>query len=268
MYAFVHIPKTAGVNLRGTLRRSFGGQHLDIKVRKRDRDQRDHIIPAELKAARLVYPRLAGICGHRVLPFTGLERDVQNIRYFTFMREPVRRFMSHFNHIERGNQRPSTRDDLIRFCETPLWRNVQCRWLSGTEDAERAIQIIEEQIDFVGLVESFDQSLVMLDDWLGKGCLQPGYGRQNKATRRPAFSIDGDAELESMIADANKADSLVYDHVVKHVFPRQIERYGDSLEHDVTQWQTIAADTHSRESVWAKFKRNCIYKQCLRFRII
>jgi hypothetical protein len=75
--------------------------------------------------------------------------------------------------------------------------------------------------------------------------------------------------LAALIAAANEADSRVYQYVVTRVFPRQVARYGDSLAHDATRWQTLSAGmTHAREPLWAVFKRNCIYKQCLRLRII
>src|SRR5688500_15858472 len=101
MYAFVHIEKTAGSCLNTTLRRSFGTRHCDIRLplTKRRIDDRDHkacVDAADLRRVTRLYRNLRGIAGHNVKAYAGLDRACSAIQFFTILRDPERRFRSHF----------------------------------------------------------------------------------------------------------------------------------------------------------------------------
>src|SRR3972149_1040483 len=52
---------------------------------------------------RRFYPRLRSILGHGVRVYTGLEREIPDIEYVTFLREPIVRTASHYQYdVQRG----------------------------------------------------------------------------------------------------------------------------------------------------------------------
>ncbi|MBC2713709.1 MAG: sulfotransferase family 2 domain-containing protein [Desulfobacteraceae bacterium] len=269
MYAFIHIPKTAGTTMRALLRRSFGAWHLDIRPPMHKRTSKAWISAEDLRKAQRVYPILDGICGHRVTPFNGLEKRHPELRYFTFLRDPLRRFVSDFLGSHRKQLEQCSRVDLERFCADPEQRNVQTRWLCGSEDPGEAIRIMEEKVGFVGLTEQFDESLVLFSAWLGNDRLQDRYLRKNTGRGKITWPILEDPDLRARVEEANTADIEVYRYATEVIFPTQAEAYGPGLERDVEAMRRRNADfIESREPVWGQTKRNCIYKPLLHLRMI
>ena len=263
MYAFIHIPKTAGTTLRGVLRRSFGARHCDIKVPPGARDRERMVDAADLRRARKVYPQLAGICGHRVTPYTGLEQAEPQIRFFTFLREPKARLVSHLRHAYRERLEQVTRDQIVRYLAEEHRRNRQVRMLCGREDLDAAIQALEQRLGFVGLTESFDESFVLFRRWLGSDRLQPGYVARRVSRDRTPLAID-DAELDELVGEANRLDVKLYRHVVERVMPRQRADYGEGLAAEVErQRQANEAFHDTGEPLSGRLVRGVFYKLLL-----
>lgn len=263
MYAFIHIPKTAGSTLRHILRRSFSGQHCDVKVPKRRQPSHEWFSADDLHRLRRVYPRLAGICGHRVTCFGPIAEAADDIRFFTFLRDPSRRFVSHFYHAHRRTERVE-REHLVAFCNDSRQRNVQTRWLGGSDNPRDAIRALDERIGFTGLTESFDESFVLFRRWLADERLQDAYGSRNVAGRPPALPIFEDPELGALVRAANTADEEVYRHAVDVIYPRQRAAYGPALGDDVAALrQRNDGFVDPPEPLWGKLKRDLVYKTLL-----
>jgi hypothetical protein len=277
MYAFMHIEKTAGSTMTTILRRSFGTRHCDIRLPmakrlQRNGDQKPCVDAADLARARRLYPNLSGIAGHSVKPYEELGEMSPEIRFFTFLRDPAKRFMSHF--LNRA--RVYTRDAFDAWVSSPWTQNWQTKVIAGAPDASKAIEIICQRIGFVGVTERFDESLVMLGQWLAEPGFRGEYRRVNqlKEKRRPRdierertdTSYLKTEYAQRRIADANAEDQKVYDFVMTNLYPRQIAAYQGDLQADVTKLQE-----HNRESgrlfepLWPAFYRNCVYKPLLRF---
>lgn len=266
MYAFIHIPKTAGSTVRHLLRCSFGSRHCDIKAFKTRRAAQPWVMPADLRLLRLVYPRLAGICGHRVVPFTGLEQSCPQLRFFTFLREPQARFMSNFWHDRRHAGGTATPADLERFCLDGARRNVQTRMLCGTGDAGAALRMLRERVGFVGLTEDFDVSLMMFTRWLDRPAFQPFFHTRNRALFPPPWSLDDHPGLRPLVQEANAEDAVLYRTVVEVLYPAQIRRYAGDIEADIAQvLEYCRFHREHGEALWAIAKRNLFYKPLLHF---
>jgi len=269
MYAFIHIPKTAGSTVRALLRHSFGASHCDLRLPMHKRKPKEWIAAEDFKKALQVYRQPAGICGHRVTAFNQLETVVPDLRYFTILRDPVKRFVSRFLHSHRGRVDQCTPDDLKSFCADPLERNVQTRWLCGYEDAVSAISIIDQKLGFVGLTERFDESMVMFRAWLGSADLKVGYITTNVGKEKPSWPILEDPELAEVVREANQADLELYRHAAEHTFAKQVKNYGAGLEADVLRLREKCQHvTEQKEPVWAKLKRNYVYKPLIHLRVV
>lgn len=224
MIAYIHMPKTAGMTMIQVLRQTFGSRHCDVRVAAaRESNYFGTFGPAELQTARRLYPRLLSMAGHTIRPHAGLEEVCGEIWYYTFLRNPVERCASQYQHAIRVGY-PST--SFEKFIAQPAFRNWQTRQIAGVEDADRAIDVLQEKLRFVGLFERFDESLQLL----GQACphsLRLAYTRQNIS---PDTSIKqrllADPRMRELLEQAHAEDWKLYRYVRDVLFPAQRKQFG------------------------------------------
>jgi hypothetical protein len=272
MYAFVHIDKTAGTTLKSILRRSFGSRHCDIRLplAKKSCDGLDHraaIDLADLRRVRRVYRNLIGFAGHNVKAHTELGRQCPDIRFFTLLRDPVARFRSHFlNRSEQYRQ-----EDFDRWTTESWIHNWQTKMIAGEPNAEKAIEVLSTRIGFVGLTERFDESLMMLGQWLQVPGFCAEYRRLNQysqkgnavdaARKRDATTYLDTDSVRSLMQELNTEDQKVYGYVAATLYPRQIAVHQGDLAAELRDFQLRQQSaTALAESVWSRFVRGFIYK--------
>ena len=275
MYAFVHIEKTAGSCLNTILRRSFGPRHCDVRLplAKRKADYRDCkacVDAADLRRVRLLYRNLRGIAGHNVKPYADLHVECPDIEYFTVLRDPERRFRSHFLNRGDGN----LREDFERWLAADWVRNWQTKMIAGEANANKAIDLLCTRFGFVGLTERFDESLILLSNWLGEPSFCPEYRRVNRLSdkQRPRdlerkdtdmSYLDSD-EMRARIREVNAEDFKVYEFVTATMYPRQLAAYRGNLATEVAKLQQKNRANHPlAEPFWGSFMRNYVYKPLL-----
>jgi hypothetical protein len=275
MYAFVHIDKTAGRTVRAVLKRSFGPGHCEIRTpyahRPADPNDRSVIISAQdLRRVRRIYRRLRGIAGHNVRPYSDLANAAPDIRYCTFLRDPVRRYLSHF----KNRADAYGRDDFERWARIEAMHDFQTRMLAGEANAQKAIDLLATRVGFVGLTETFDESLLMLGQWLGAPGFRPEYRAVNRleAKQRPRDLQRAQVDLTYLdepavrerLREMNALDQQVYDFVVREIEPRQRAAYRGDLPADVQ----ALGERSRRISDWeeplaGRLLRNWVYKPAL-----
>jgi hypothetical protein len=266
LLAFAHIFKTAGTTLTGILRRNFSTRHFDTRLIQ----EKPAITAAQLRRAMLLYPRIESIAGHAVRPHTDLKAAFPEIRFYTFLRDPRTRLVSSFLFtraisIRKGEWRPRSdreiEDEFIRSM-TRLW-NGYCRIFAPDRgDVASAIEAIETRIDFVGLVEHFDESLALLKNWIGKPDFDPTYRRMNDLDRRGVEewryrsfqegldrlvqvtrSVAARPDVLQLIAAAQPGDVALYDHVHTKTFERMRRQYSAGPGPFSFEDSTAATDT-------------------------
>lgn len=234
LLVFVHINKTAGTTLRYILRSSYGARHCDVEPWHGAWSD-PPFSSDDLRRVRKLYPRLASIAGHRVTGWVDLEEPGTDIRYLTFLREPVALCASRFQYqLEYRKKRGLVFDEWI---ENDWVRDAQTQRLGGTTDAADAIDAIERKQIFVGLTERFDESIVMLQH-LRAPDLDIRYAPRNVARGSDvAKRLLTDPRTREMLVEANRADLELYRHVVEEVFPAQEAAFGPSLDDRVTAFR-------------------------------
>jgi len=216
---FCHIPKTAGTTLQMLLRRHYGRFHLDVAggtVYSRALLERD---------LRL-HPRVRSLAGHPLRPFADYGEYAERLRWYTFLRQPIERCISHYQHAVEKHQAPRSFRDWVRDPENWNWH---VRFLSGGQDLAAARQILEEKMRFVGLTERFDESLLLLRERLGLQDFAVAYGRPRNIARTGEVRRRVQASFEEYreeVTEHNRLDLELYDHVAHHLYPRQGEAYG------------------------------------------
>jgi hypothetical protein len=279
LYAFVHIEKTAGRTVRAVLLRSFGAGHCEIRTPYAKRepevdDRRVAVTSDDLRKVRRFYRRLRGIAGHNVKPYSDLQRAAPDLRYFTFLRDPVRRYLSHF----KNRSRSYAREDFERWAAAGWTHDWQTRMIAGEANAQKAIDLIAARIGFVGFTETFDESLLMLGQWLGEPGFRPEYrpvnqlaGKQrarDSAREQADLSYLETPEVRARLQEINALDQQVYDYALRECHARQRAAYKGDLAADVATMrernQHLAAWT---EPLSSRLLRNWVYKSALVLRL-
>lgn len=158
---FLHIPKTAGSSL------------VEVLSRGRNAVQFKGGDVADLNAYMAMDLADVGlITGHLQLPHL-LKRDLSGYRFITILRDPIEREISTYRFIMSWPGHPL--HDKFKGCTfeqffemTANARNLQCRYFSGTPNADEAISAMRERFDLVGTVEAMPAFLASLSGMIGE----------------------------------------------------------------------------------------------------
>lgn len=265
MLAFAHIQKTAGTTVSRILRRSFGLGHWDVEPWIQGDDYFDTVYSADdHRWVAHLHPSLDSIAGHQVKPFSDVGQICPDIQYFTFLRDPVRRTASHFQHMK---QRMGYEESFGTWIGNEVMHDVQTRHLCGTDDADHAIAILENRCFFVGLLECFDESMVLLRRKVGHERLDIRYVARNRAPRSEiSRSLLQDPEARAKLEAANRADSKVFAYVRDELFPQQRRESAKGLEDELQRFQARnqTPPRSNLRSIANLARRNLVYKPLLR----
>ena len=256
MLAHVHIMKTAGQTFRGILRQSFPGRHCDLMASKL-------ATASDVGWARRFYPELKSIAGHCVVTYTDLAAMGLNPRFFTFLRDPLQRCASHYQF---SMERKPVWIPFERWL--PRYPNFQTQILSNSQSADRAIEVLERQIQFVGFVERFNESLVLFEKWCAEPDLNIHYRSINIAPdNRIKNEILNDPKAVAMIEECHQADRVVYRYAREVIYARQVKQFGPGLGQKLKELEdslpgpTILSFTQFVASA----KRNMLYKPMTKY---
>jgi hypothetical protein len=227
---FVHIEKTAGMSVHRIFQRSFGGRYCIVE---RWRLSDDWFSAADYRKLRLFYPRLEALGGHWIKPYGDLREAIPDLRYFTFLREPLARCASHYQHQTVGMGRSVPFEEWIAQDE---YRNYQVRKLVGGENADAALRVLREEFLCVGLAERFDESMVLLRHACG-GRLDIRHRPENVAGD-PSLKdrLLADPGTRALLEEGNRADLELYQRVRDGLYPEQRKACGAGLEAEVERF--------------------------------
>lgn len=238
MIAFIHINKTAGTTLKYLLRRSFGAGHCDVRIHPKNKGEEGDINKRvltldDLKRTKIINPWLKSISGHLVTGYSDI-KQMNGIRFYTFLRDPIERTLSHYEYSKRHH---SNLEPLDEWLKKPHHRNVQTRKLVGTEDGGLGIEMLKKHVGFVGLQERFDESLLLMKHWVDDTKFDPRHVAMNVAAHQKNQSVEVDERAMSLLEDANREDNKVFEFALHEIFPKQLEDYGKNFESDLTDFR-------------------------------
>ena len=239
--AIAHIHKTAGTTLSAALKAAFGGRYCLVTSRD---PWGPHLSAAEVRSMRTVYPNLEVLMGHDVRPTGDLHEAWPDLSYATFVRDPVVRCASHYQYDVQRGRVDLPFEEWITHDVSP---NRQVRHLAGAHaTGADAVRLLEERVDFVGVTEHFDASLVMMAAFYGFSRL--AYVRKwsapNDDIKRRLLD---DPKTRALLEEANREDMVLYRHVLDEVLPRQEAAYGPALEADVAAFREANGSLRPRD---------------------
>lgn len=240
---FVHIPKTAGTTFRSILDTIYQGSSVRVIDSLNIRESILCILaePDDDKTQISLVQGHMGFGIHKDFPQAG--------SYVTFLRDPVRRVISHYTFDLRALRNPNHR--MIRNMTieefSTLNDNLHTRMLCGIPGADsvfgfdpltdRHLRLAKENLRrsfaAVGIAERFDESILLFQRALG--WKDPYYFSRNvsdwstKPNDYPEHVID-------RIRATNELDLELYEFACE-LFDRQVSDYGPTFTRDLENFR-------------------------------
>jgi hypothetical protein len=264
MLAFVHIEKCAGQTIHWLLRSTYGLRHCDVLPWQgyEAMNALDGLTAQDIRRLQYLYPGLRSIAGHKVRLYSDLHTLYPDIRYFALMRDPLKRYASHYQFIKSNR---GLTMDFETWVRTNDWgADWQTRMLTGTADINKAIQILQQGHILVGLVERFDESLLLLKGLLAND-VNIAYERKNVASDNSlAQEVLASERNRQLLMEQNQTDLALYDYVKNELYPSYQLAYGGRLAADLAEFRARQHRFNHWNLVQARIHRNTIYKPALR----
>lgn len=245
-YFFLHIPKTAGTTLNTVLDENFGTDTIfdvytdEQRLRLRDTTY-EELIRYRLVRGHVFITNFADILDGPI-PF----------KVFTFLRDPVERVVSEYHflknwpksHLYRYLNENDISLSLYVTSNAPelrmRGRNCMVNSLSGVglasidEGLDMAWHHLKDRFAFYGLLERFDESLLMLAKHLDlRRCLYERHNVRGSTVRYPVSP-----EEAVLIREHNQADIALYDLACTE-YERRVLIMGDFFQKELTLFKTI-----------------------------
>jgi len=237
MICFVHIEKAGGTTLHYLLRNNFMS-HLTLTPWDYwTNNNHSSFQKEEAKYLFKFFNFVKSFGGHTTRSYLNYESVIDDcVDYITFLREPVSRYISHYNH-----QKNVMKIDwnIESFLKEKRFDNFMTKRIAGREDIDKAKQILNEKFSFVGLIESFDESLVLMRNELPYYNFNINYEVKNKS-KNENYQVNPkltDSNMLNEIKKRNELDIELYQFAKTSIFPKYQERYKGNMEDTIHDFQ-------------------------------
>lgn len=171
-------------------------------------------------------PFIDCIGGHSVVPYSDLENVNKDIKYFTVLRDPIKRYLSQYEYTIHNRGRKMT---FEQFLDWDALCNLQTTKIAGVADANKAIEILKSKFLVVGVVDQFDLFLATLRQAITTESLDISYDEKNIGIKEKRGELY--EEYKERIRGNNNQDILLYDYCKNVLIPDQTRRiFGDGSE--------------------------------------
>ncbi|MBR9921782.1 MAG: hypothetical protein GYB31_13160 [Bacteroidetes bacterium] len=198
----------------------------------------EHFSASDLDKLRRSIPlQVSGIGGHRMGAFLNYESVIKEpIFYTTFLRDPIARYMSSINwkkYVMKQDWTPES------YGEETFYHNFQCFRICGERSFEKAKSIILNKFGFVGLMEAFNPSLMLLKDKLCLGNNDWRYTKENiqEYGEKKIRWEDLNPKTQAKYLENNKEDIRLYNFVKDELWPQYKSGYKGNLEADIVKFE-------------------------------
>jgi hypothetical protein len=205
-----------------------------------------------------------------IRPCIDFQEFEDRLKWFTMLREPIQRYISQYlyNYEVMGE-----RFDVLHFIRhRPDKPNRQVGLLTGTDDLDAAKGHLR-RMAWVGLMERFDESLLLMRERLGIGGLDLRYGRPRNVGDKRRWMLDRTEVRATFerhrdeVLEQNKLDLELYEFARNEIWPQQVADYGEArLARDLkTEFDGEAPRVKHAMRLGVNFAfRNLVYKPWVR----
>ncbi len=218
---FMHIPKNAGTTLDTILNRSYPLENrfdiYPIANNKLNTEEFINLSDSERKKIHVLKGHIDFGIHNYLFGETG---------YITLLRRPEERIISYYYYIlslpshrlyqKVKNENMSLYDFVTQLKDGDI-NNAQIRIISGLNDTDevmlaKALENIKNHFSFVGLVEKYDESLILLQNIYA---LKTPYYKSLNTTPFRVMVNDLDQKTLNAIVEFNKGDIQLYNIIEK-----------------------------------------------------
>jgi len=243
--AYIHIEKAAGQTFIRILENNFILRHC--RVAPLHKKHKGIFSAADLNILLKFNPFLKAIAGHSVVPFSNLD-ECMKVNYITIFREPVQRYISHFQYWVDVLNRDITFEKFLSLEEIV---DFQTKKIAGLPDLGKAKEIVKSKLFLSGVLEEFDDFLKVLKVKLAPQEFDIRYRKKNVAKKNKIKSeiMDDFNKYKDRINNNNQLDLELYDFVKNQLFSEERTTCLEGNE---------GLSDESEISKIQKFKRNII----------
>ncbi len=219
MFCFVHIEKAAGTTLHTIFLNNYWSYvHVTPRVYWTNKEKNALLAEEVLRLGKIL-KFSQGFGGHTVRNYLGYESVLgRKVKYITFLRDPVKRYISHYNYQKNIMGIDWSLDD---FLAEEKFSNFMTKRITGSYDLERAKKQLTTSFSFVGLTEYFDQSLLIMKYRLFDECFGLSYQKRNVA--RPYQPESLSEKHIQHVKQNNQLDLELYEHA-KDIFENRYRK--------------------------------------------
>ncbi|MHA1755288.1 MAG: sulfotransferase family 2 domain-containing protein [Promethearchaeota archaeon] len=238
MIYFCHMIKTGGMTLHNIFRNNYGFNYV--------RTEKDNFNQDDLKILLKINKNIKAISGHSLRLHKGIYQICPRIKVITFFRNPLDRFISHYNHGKIRSKHNISFEDFVKIRYEMNYqtkfiigaRNSKERdYKAGVREFELAKKILIENFSFVGILEKFDESLLLMNRILNLKNFNLRYRKMNVAPRKSINRLKIPDHLMREMNNNNKIDNMLYHFVNKELFEEQKRKYGTGLNEDLDEFR-------------------------------
>lgn len=209
-FCFIHMEKAAGTTLHQLLLDNLPN-YMAIHPGYLPRSVRDdYLLHAKQLMLLRKLCRPCGVGGHFVRSYLGYEEAFSNheIDYFTFLREPRKRYVSHYIYQV---DTMGLKQTFEQFLERRELDDLQCKRACGVGSFESAREELKKY-KHVGVMEEFGKCMTMLNADVFDSCLRPTLRQKNTSQRSGDLSSRLLEEYGDSIVDRNIEDIKLYEY--------------------------------------------------------
>ena len=213
--AFSHAVKTGGTTFSYILRNNFRLSYCHATQLYHDNNTKifdSYLSPRDFNAYLHMYPKIRCFGTHLVRATPEVCERFPQLNFITILRRPVSRYFSTLQWPLRnkGLNRKEIEEYIIKGSDEVPRSNYLCLLLSETDNANDAIEYIKQHFLFVGILERFDESLIVL-----RTLLNDAFDCRYEI--RNASKVNSNEEYLSQktvdcIKAKNLSDLILYDH--------------------------------------------------------
>jgi hypothetical protein len=232
---YAHIPKTGGTSATNVFHRVYGAERF-FRVTEGQNEENQAVAQALLLNEPFKYDVISVHLGQLNLHTLPSQRPM---RYFTILRHPVNRIVSLYRYIrseEKHHRHEKFKElDSLEAALPMMGANLQTRLVAGLPpkqhpvdaDLEQAKRNLDDLFLFTGILERFNETLLLLKGMLGwtQTFVQPPH--LNTTSKNKTLP----PSLYQQVLDRNTLDMALYEYG-NQLLDRKIKEMGFAFQRD------------------------------------